>query len=100
MEELKKDVESVKILTSQKSFLESVNDMNLLRKKSVPVNDLDDSFSSQYWPDVHRLRNLSILIWDWNEKSVKHVIIKFSTEVFLMLQEIFFQSPKLHKLFS
>ncbi|CRK88868.1 CLUMA_CG002649, isoform A [Clunio marinus] len=34
MEELKKDVESVKILTTQKSFLENVNDMNILRKKS------------------------------------------------------------------
>lgn len=39
MEELKKDVESVKILTTQKGFLESVNDMNLLRKKSVNVQD-------------------------------------------------------------
>lgn len=39
MEELKKDVESVKILTTQKGFLESVNDMNLLRKKSVNVHD-------------------------------------------------------------
>jgi homeobox protein LBX len=35
MEELKKDVESVNILTSNKSFLENVNDMNILRKKSV-----------------------------------------------------------------
>jgi len=33
MEELKKDVESVKVLTANKSFLESVNDMNLLKKK-------------------------------------------------------------------
>lgn len=43
MEELKKDVESVKILTTHKSFLENVNDMNILRKKSMNVHD--DSFS-------------------------------------------------------
>jgi homeobox protein LBX len=42
MEELKKDVESVKILTTQKSFLENVADMNILRKKSIVH---DDSFS-------------------------------------------------------
>ncbi|KAL7025217.1 hypothetical protein ACKWTF_013394 [Chironomus riparius] len=35
MEELKKDVESVKILTTQKSFLENVNDMNLLKSKAT-----------------------------------------------------------------
>lgn len=34
MEELKKDVESVKALTGQKSFLENVADMNLLKSKS------------------------------------------------------------------
>ena len=39
IEELKKDVESVKLLTGNKSFLENVNDMNLLRKKSVNVHD-------------------------------------------------------------
>lgn len=53
LEELKKDVESVKVLTSKKSFLENVNDMNVLRKKSVPVNDLDDNFSSQPQTMVH-----------------------------------------------
>ncbi|KAG5671543.1 hypothetical protein PVAND_001736 [Polypedilum vanderplanki] len=35
MEELKKDVESVKLLTAHKSFLENVNDMNILKKKIV-----------------------------------------------------------------
>lgn len=39
IEELKKDVESVNILTSPKSFLENVNDMNLLRKKAVHNHD-------------------------------------------------------------
>lgn len=43
MEELKKDVESVKVLTTQKSFMESVNDMNLLRKKSIGTSRHDDS---------------------------------------------------------
>ncbi|XP_058812309.1 homeobox protein B-H1-like [Topomyia yanbarensis] len=33
MEELKKDVETVKIMSAQKTFLESVNDMNILKKK-------------------------------------------------------------------
>lgn len=33
MEELKKDVESVKVLTAHKTFMENVNDMNLLKKK-------------------------------------------------------------------
>lgn len=35
MEELKKDVESVKVLTAHKSFLENVNDMNILKKKII-----------------------------------------------------------------
>lgn len=39
MEELKKDVESVKLLTTQKSFLENVNDMNLLKSKSTHTHD-------------------------------------------------------------
>lgn len=34
MEELKKDVETVKVLTAHKSFLENVNDMNILKKKT------------------------------------------------------------------
>lgn len=38
MEELKKDVETVKVLTAHKSFLENVNDMNILKKKAT--NDL------------------------------------------------------------
>lgn len=43
IEELKKDVESVKALTGQKSFLENIADMNLLKKKSASM--LDDSLS-------------------------------------------------------
>lgn len=34
MEELKKDVESTKILTAHKSFLENVQDLGILKKKS------------------------------------------------------------------
>jgi hypothetical protein len=34
IEELKKDVESVKALTGQKSFLENIADMNLLKTKT------------------------------------------------------------------
>lgn len=46
MEELKKDVETVKLMTTQKSFLENVNDLNVLRKKSgitSAFSQLDDS---------------------------------------------------------
>lgn len=43
MEELKKDVESVKVLTSQKSFLENVNDMNILKKKIIHDRDTYDA---------------------------------------------------------
>ncbi|XP_055523524.1 homeobox protein B-H2-like [Wyeomyia smithii] len=39
MEELKKDVETVKIMSAQKTFLESVNDMNILKKKIVTAHD-------------------------------------------------------------
>lgn len=35
MEELKKDVESVKVLTAHKSFLENVNDLGILKKKAI-----------------------------------------------------------------
>lgn len=35
MEELKKDVESVKIMAVQKSFMENVTDMNLLKSKMI-----------------------------------------------------------------
>jgi homeobox protein LBX len=38
MEELKKDVESVKVLSAvsaHKTFLENVNDMNILKKKII-----------------------------------------------------------------
>lgn len=44
LEELKKDVESVKILTTNKSFMENVSDMNLLRKKSVSMHHQDNKF--------------------------------------------------------
>lgn len=35
MEELKKDVETVKVLSVHKSFLENVNDLGILKKKPV-----------------------------------------------------------------
>lgn len=35
MEELKKDVESVKVLTAHKTFLENVSDMGILKKKNI-----------------------------------------------------------------
>lgn len=44
MEELKKDVESAKILTAHKSFLENVQDLGILKKKNVP-NHSDDEKS-------------------------------------------------------
>lgn len=39
IEELKKDVESVKALTGQKGFLENITDMNLLKKKTISMHD-------------------------------------------------------------
>jgi homeobox protein LBX len=45
IEELKKDVESVKTLTGQKSFLENITDMNLLKTKPASVHD--ESLSPQ-----------------------------------------------------
>jgi hypothetical protein len=40
IEELKKDVESVKVLAGQpESFLKNVTDMNLLKKKPIPAQD-------------------------------------------------------------
>lgn len=35
MEELKKDVETVKVLSAHKSFLENVNDLGILKKKTI-----------------------------------------------------------------
>lgn len=35
MEELKKDVESAKVLTAHKTFLENVNDLGILKKKTI-----------------------------------------------------------------
>ncbi|KAL1402053.1 hypothetical protein pipiens_001900 [Culex pipiens pipiens] len=43
MEELKKDVETVKVLSAHKTFLENVNDMNILKKKIMH----EDSLSPQ-----------------------------------------------------
>ncbi|KAE8746081.1 ladybird early [Frankliniella occidentalis] len=36
MEELKKDVESAKVLTAHKSFLEKVHSLGVLKKKAQP----------------------------------------------------------------
>lgn len=38
MEEIKKDVETVKTLSSQKSFLENITDMNILKSKSFHIH--------------------------------------------------------------
>ncbi|KAG5676447.1 hypothetical protein PVAND_006283 [Polypedilum vanderplanki] len=47
MRHVKKDVESVKLLTAHKSFLENVNDMNLLKSKVTHSHvDRDDHLSS------------------------------------------------------
>lgn len=35
MEELKKDVESAKVLSAHKTFLENVNDLGILKKKTI-----------------------------------------------------------------
>lgn len=35
MEELKKDVESVKVLTAHKTFLENASDFGILKKKAI-----------------------------------------------------------------
>lgn len=39
MEELKKDVESAKLLTAHKSFLENVQDLGILKKKAIVTDD-------------------------------------------------------------
>lgn len=39
MEELKKDVESAKLLSAHKSFLENVQDLGILKKKAIVVED-------------------------------------------------------------
>lgn len=41
MEELKKDVESAKMLTAHKSFLENVQDLGILKKKALMANEED-----------------------------------------------------------
>lgn len=62
MEELKKDVESVNIITTHKSFLENVNDMNLLRKKSVSAHGHDNSFSPTKWWEQFRSKSFSFTL--------------------------------------
>lgn len=49
MEEMKKDVESVKILTTHKSFLENVNDLGILKKK--PMHDSTTSLMQPESPE-------------------------------------------------
>ncbi|XP_055380154.1 homeobox protein B-H2-like [Condylostylus longicornis] len=46
MEELKKDVESVKALSAHKSFLENVNDLSILKKKPMHDPPPDDDHHS------------------------------------------------------
>lgn len=62
MEELKKDVETVKVLSVHKSFLENVNDLGILKKK--PVHEEAASCSPQKWKR-HLTNNLGL-------NNVKH----------------------------
>ena len=46
MEELKKDVESAKVLTAHKSFLEKVHNLGVLKKKAPPIDKLPDKWAA------------------------------------------------------
>lgn len=54
IEELKKDVESVKVLSGQESesFLKNVTDMNLLKKKPIPASE--NGLSPEKWILYHK----------------------------------------------
>lgn len=52
MEELKKDVETAKMLTAHKSFLENVQDLGILKKKNLPTSHSDDEKSSTPIPSL------------------------------------------------
>lgn len=48
MEELKKDVESAKLLSAHKSFLESAHDLGLLKKRPQSQMDMNAAQQASY----------------------------------------------------
>lgn len=48
MEELKKDVESAKLLSAHKSFLESAHDLGLLKKRPQSQMDMNAATAASY----------------------------------------------------
>ncbi|XP_049529277.1 homeobox protein vnd-like [Anopheles darlingi] len=72
MEELKKDVETVKVLSAHKTFLENVNDMNILKKKIMH----DDGGSPQkirmaaLGGDLGYHVSVVVLWWDSNQLTL------------------------------
>ncbi|XP_052890824.1 homeobox protein B-H1-like [Anopheles moucheti] len=59
MEELKKDVETVKVLSAHKTFLENVNDMNILKKKIM--HDDGGSPQNASYPQPYCLHSSGIV---------------------------------------
>ncbi|KPJ03161.1 hypothetical protein RR48_05460 [Papilio machaon] len=43
MEELKKDVESAKVLSAHKTFLENVTDLGILKKKAMSIGASEEA---------------------------------------------------------
>lgn len=56
MEELKKDVESAKVLSAHKSFLENVTDLGILKKKAMSIGASEEAAT-----------NLVVGASKWNE---------------------------------
>lgn len=61
MEELKKDVESAKVLSAHKSFLENVTDLGILKKKAMSIGASEEAAT-----------NLVVNASKWNEVSRAH----------------------------
>lgn len=61
MEELKKDVESAKVLSAHKSFLENVTDLGILKKKAMSIGASEEAAT-----------NLVVNASKWNEASRAH----------------------------
>lgn len=58
MEELKKDVESAKVLSAHKSFLENVTDLGILKKKAMSIGASEEAAT-----------NLVVNASKWNEAT-------------------------------
>lgn len=58
MEELKKDVESAKVLSAHKSFLENVTDLGILKKKAMSIGASEEAAT-----------NLVVNASKWNEAA-------------------------------